>query len=50
MEILVRFITCCGINMRTSLRTYLWSEMPYGKMKKNRDVSALFLPLWVEVK
>ena len=30
MEILVRFITCCGNN----LRTYLRSEMPNGKIKK----------------
>ena len=34
MEILVRFKTCCGINLRTFMRTYLRSEMPHGKMKK----------------
>ena len=46
MEILVRFITCCGINMRI----YLYSEMPNGKKKKkNMKVSALFLflPLYL---
>ena len=38
MEILVRFITWCGINMRT----YLWSEMPNGKMKKNIGTFLLY--------
>ena len=49
MEILVRFITCCGINMRTYLRTYLWLEMPNGKMKKKqgRFCLFLFLPLYM---
>ena len=42
MEILVRFITCCGINMRTYLRTYLSSEMPNGKMKKKIGTFLLY--------
>ena len=42
MEILVRFNTCCGINMRTYLRTFLWSEMPNGKIKKKIGTFLLY--------
>ena len=34
MEILVRFITCCGINMWIYLGIYLRSEMPDGKNER----------------
>ena len=37
MEILVRFITCCGINMWIYLRIYLRSEMPNGKKRKKYE-------------
>ena len=37
MEILVRFITCCGINMWIYLRIYLSSETPNEKKRKKYE-------------
>ena len=47
MEILVRFLTCSGINLRTYLRTYLRSEMPNGKMKKKIGTFLLYSYLFL---
>ena len=42
MEILVRFITCCVINLKFYLRFYLRSEMSNGKMKEKIGTFLLY--------